>query len=286
MNDTIQTKRCSRCGEVKPISDFNKQKRASDGLQRYCKECQKAVKKEWYKANREEDTKQDIIDIEEGFKRCSRCGEVKPITEFYSCKSSKDGLYSYCKDCRSTYYQENKTSIREKAAKYRVQYYAKNKDAIAQKHAEYYAKNKDAISQKKADYYSPILNPIGYAKQKVQHYRWMDKERGFDPSQTISAEWFLENIMYKPCAHCGLLKVGAIGANRIDNTKGHTEDNVEAACWSCNASLGVKDAIERGLHWTCKRKANQSFKDYVNEHKKQSFKEFVNEHKAKDKNLT
>lgn len=135
-------------------------------------------------------------------------------------------MYSYCKDCRSTYYQENKTSIREKAAKYRVQYYAKNKDAILKKSHAYHAAHKEAIHKMKADYYSPILNPIGYAKQKVQHYRWMDKERGFDPNQTISAEWFLENIAYKPCKYCHAQGIGNVGANRIDNTKGHTEDNV------------------------------------------------------------
>ena len=32
-------------------------------------------------------------------KKCSNCGEVKPINEFYKHKSRKDGLYSQCKCC-------------------------------------------------------------------------------------------------------------------------------------------------------------------------------------------
>lgn len=36
---TVQTKTCRCCGETKPISDFYQNKKASDGLQSYCKKC-------------------------------------------------------------------------------------------------------------------------------------------------------------------------------------------------------------------------------------------------------
>lgn len=36
--------------------------------------------------------------IEEGFKRCSKCGQVKPIGDFYKCKMASDGLQRYCID--------------------------------------------------------------------------------------------------------------------------------------------------------------------------------------------
>lgn len=36
---TVQTKTCRCCGETKPISDFYQDKKASDGLQSYCKKC-------------------------------------------------------------------------------------------------------------------------------------------------------------------------------------------------------------------------------------------------------
>ena len=32
-------------------------------------------------------------------KRCRVCGEVKPLTDFYTTKSNKDGYYTLCKDC-------------------------------------------------------------------------------------------------------------------------------------------------------------------------------------------
>jgi predicted HTH domain antitoxin len=37
----VETKRCSKCGQVLPITDFNKSKANKDGLQNYCRDCQK-----------------------------------------------------------------------------------------------------------------------------------------------------------------------------------------------------------------------------------------------------
>src|SRR3989304_4604236 len=34
-----------------------------------------------------------------GTKKCQRCLEVKPSTEFYPDVRNRDGLYSYCKPC-------------------------------------------------------------------------------------------------------------------------------------------------------------------------------------------
>lgn len=229
-------------------------------------------------------TKQNMEDtkIEEGFKRCSRCGEVKPISEFYRNKRYKDGLMSECKACsiarvseynaihkeekkayNAEYYQANKDAIRKQIA----EYYQDNKKKIKAYNAEYYQENKDKKKAYNANYKDPQKNPMGYAKYMVKGYRQMDIERGFDDSKTITAEWFLENIMYRPCAHCGLLKVGAIGANRLNNNIGHEASNLEPCCMPCNSRLGAIDQIEKGLHWTCKHK-KQSFKEFVKEHKK------------------
>jgi len=32
-------------------------------------------------------------------KQCTKCKEVKPLSEFYKHKAGKDGLTSYCKSC-------------------------------------------------------------------------------------------------------------------------------------------------------------------------------------------
>ena len=169
-------------------------------------------------------------------KRCGKCGRILPITEFSKDKSRKDGLNHYCKQCD-----------RAKRKKYHITH----RDSELKRVAEYYQENKDKI----ADYYDPQTHPMNWARNMVNAYRQMDRDRFGDDSQTITAEWFLEHIAYRQCAHCGKQGIGLVGCNRLDNTKGHTEDNVEAACFKCNAKENIRDQLARGLHWTCKRKA-------------------------------
>ena len=87
-------------------------------------------------------------------KTCTKCGEQKPLTEFYKDIEKKDGLQSNCKSCRAAYYAANK----DRKAAQQAEYYAANKDHIAARQAEYYAAyyaaNKDRIAARQADYYA------------------------------------------------------------------------------------------------------------------------------------
>ncbi len=38
---TVDSKKCSKCNEIKPASTFDRYKRTSDGLQSQCKDCMK-----------------------------------------------------------------------------------------------------------------------------------------------------------------------------------------------------------------------------------------------------
>ena len=47
------TKRCAKCGIEKPTSEFRKDRKSKDGLGCWCKDCDRAYKREYYAANRE-----------------------------------------------------------------------------------------------------------------------------------------------------------------------------------------------------------------------------------------
>ena len=61
-------------------------------------------------------------EIPEGYKRCSKCGEVKSVEEFYKNKCHKDGLHNYCKICtreiNKKHHEENKEAALDKMKKY------------------------------------------------------------------------------------------------------------------------------------------------------------------------
>ena len=51
----FQTKRCTKCGEVKPVSEFYKRAESRDGLVSNCKACCSAATKRWRENNADRD---------------------------------------------------------------------------------------------------------------------------------------------------------------------------------------------------------------------------------------
>lgn len=90
----MDTKRCPRCETVKAVSEYHKNRRNPDGLTAYCKPCAKELAAEQRErataARKDTDTK-----------TCRRCETTKLVGEFHKDSRSRDGLYSYCKQCNS-----------------------------------------------------------------------------------------------------------------------------------------------------------------------------------------
>ena len=84
-----ELKRCSKCGEDKPHSEFYKHPTTKDRLQSQCKECQKKPKRE----------KEPLPAYVPATKVCSFCKVEKSADEFYHRWLAKDGLTSRCKAC-------------------------------------------------------------------------------------------------------------------------------------------------------------------------------------------
>lgn len=89
-------------------------------------------------------------------KKCTKCGEEKPLEEFYNSKNGKFGKRSTCKICtnkdnasrsyteqKKAYYQENRELLLEK----QKQNYSKDKKK------EYVEKNKEEIYKKNSEYH-------------------------------------------------------------------------------------------------------------------------------------
>ena len=92
---TVEAKNCTRCGELRPITDFHRdlrnQKRGS-----WCRFC----KRDWSKARHPSQPKPQLPD---GQKRCGRCKAVKPVTEFYPDASRTDGRKNSCIICSNAW---------------------------------------------------------------------------------------------------------------------------------------------------------------------------------------
>ena len=82
------------------------------------------------------------------------------------------------------------------------------------------------------------------ADHVARNYRRIDAQKGFDVSETITGDWIVENIFYKECLYCGCRDYTVLGADRIDNRKPHSANNVVPCCKDCNNKRHTKDFME------------------------------------------
>lgn len=148
--------------------------------------------------------------------------------------------------CRQ-YNQEHKAELAKKKKQwyqehpeYNKQYYQANRERFKEQRKQYYQDNaeryKEYSKENQKQYYN---TPIGRAHKLVKAYNREDKKYNRGEGD-LTAEWIVENIFPKPCAHCGKEGWKVIGCNRLDNNKPHSKDNVEPCCFKCNSTLPRK----------------------------------------------
>lgn len=178
------SKECSCCHKIKPVSEFNKCKSKTDGLQVKCKECVKKYKEE--NKNRikgEKNIMKRNYDDEGNLisKECSCCHEIKSVSEFNKAKRELDGLQLKCKECLKEYYQKNKERIKE----YYQEYRQENKESIK----EYRQKNKESIKEYNKQYQKDNAERI---KERQKQYNKDNAER----IKEYYKEYYKDNVIY------------------------------------------------------------------------------------------
>lgn len=88
-------------------------------------------------------------------KTCTHCGQVKPLSDFYKQKSSKDGHAVYCKPCDSKLRKARKAAEppEQRRAKSRA-YYEANSDTIRARAAAWHAENGERAAKRMRDNYA------------------------------------------------------------------------------------------------------------------------------------
>lgn len=128
----MEMKRCTMCGNEYPATTeyFGKQKRVKSGLKSRCKKCEKVLKSNWDKNNKEK-----IVAYGKQYRKCN-----------------KEKIKKYQKEYDKKYNQINKKKIRKK----NVEYNRKNKERKKEYNKKYYENNKERIKQSVTNYYIKI----------------------------------------------------------------------------------------------------------------------------------
>lgn len=87
-------------------------------------------------------------------KKCTKCGEVKPLEDYHKLRAAKDGCRTYCKKCAirdaSSWALKNKQKVVEQAREYRKS----NSEKTREISRNYYKRNKQARKEYKISYNS------------------------------------------------------------------------------------------------------------------------------------
>jgi hypothetical protein len=76
--EAVALKRCTKCGEEKPATEFSRNKRAASGLRSACKQCQAVVNAIYYTSNKEQSTayyeanKERILTYKDSYRAANR----------------------------------------------------------------------------------------------------------------------------------------------------------------------------------------------------------------------
>ena len=93
------SRRCTKCGEIKPLDEFSKAPKGKYGRKASCKECDAARVKAAYVPRPHQRRRGPFTGDE--MKTCRRCGESKPLREFsLSRKETETQNAVYRSDCK------------------------------------------------------------------------------------------------------------------------------------------------------------------------------------------
>ena len=196
-------KKCSKCQQEKPLTDFWRNAGQKDGYQHRCKDCQRPLVKAWNA--RKIAAKQEPP----GYKRCRGCCSLKPFSEF--CKDNtgggKFGLSPSCRQCQSAYKKANRERARVRELTQKPLWNKKHPDL------------RRAYSQ------------AASAKMRA-------REAGLTEHFT-TAQWLALCVHYgNKCLRCGATEIVLTVDHIVPIRHGgkNTIDNIQPLCKACNTS--------------------------------------------------
>lgn len=83
--------------------------------------------------------------------RCSRCREVKPLSDFYRYAKGPGGHAPHCKACDAIRARVYSAANREKIKARQAAYYAANRERFAERWARWYAENQASRSESETE---------------------------------------------------------------------------------------------------------------------------------------
>ena len=184
-------------------------------------------------------------------KRCSKCGEIKALSEFPKCSKIKSGLRADCKKCYAVvcrrYYLANRAKIKAYQAKYRAVDCNKHQASIAQQkwkvdnvernkanNAKYYAEHKKQYAAHFAKWQKDNPDKVIAISNRRRAYKL--GAGGDATAEQIAARW---EVYGDTCYICGIPAEATDHVIPLAAGGSNWPANLRPICNQCNSRKGA-----------------------------------------------
>lgn len=176
-------------------------------------------------------------------KACTKCGEVKELTDFYKRKDASDGYAYECKKCNknrnSNWYQTNSDYWKNRMREKRID----NPEPGRTRSRLYAIKNRESNRLRSREWAKN--NPD---RRVIQNHLRRTRKRGNGVFVVLEKE--IRRLKNSPCVNCG--QKHKITLDHIVSLKRggrHSIGNLQPLCSACNSSKQDKFMVE----WRCQQ---------------------------------
>jgi HNH endonuclease len=219
------TKRCTKCGEIKPLEAFDKSTKWADGRRGRCKLCRSLTRK----------SAPTTAPAPDRLKQCGICHTHKPAIEFSPNGESSDGRHSNCRECERARAREWKARNKDKIRTYEQQH----REHLTQLRRAWKDRNRDRYMEHRRKNWSSEKGRL-YNRMRAQRRRVRKTLAASGPSVTQAQ---VQELMARQskCYYCRK-PFNDTRTPTLDHViplaKGgpHDISNIVLACKHCNSS--------------------------------------------------
>lgn len=183
----------------------------------------------------------------QGEKSCTKCGEVKPLSEFYKKSASRDGHHPNCKACcrlvAKAYFEKSPEKVQQSRKAWKI----KNPEKVKLEFKRYYDKNKDEQVARVIKYHNDnVEKRKAYRAGRIDHFNakrrenrllFPEKHRERDKSRNQSPTQKCINFMRKTQ---GRAAVGDSWSKRTEELLGYSRHELR---------LHLERQFTGGMNW-------------------------------------
>lgn len=240
----IGIKKCNKCNKLKELKEYPVRKDSKDGYRNTCKICNFKYQRKLYK----NEIIKKLYKDSDSEKQCRKCLLVLNISNFGKSNQNRDGLKSYCRDCKAKenslwsranveYFEYYRKNNAVRMAKISKEYREKNKKSISKRAKEYANANKNAIIARKKAWYGKNKGKVLEGKRRRR-----DRKLNCEESYTKIDEQITFKSFEYECFNCNNKDKLHIDHHRpLIKGFGLSINNAVVLCEYCNKSKGTKN---------------------------------------------